>query len=63
MGEVELKIVPDRTLQEKYHLISKRDKASKIGISTRTIDRWVLQDKIKYTYLPNSKRKWFFKDK
>ncbi len=50
MGEVELK------------LITKKEKARELKVSIRTIDRWVLQDKIKYTYLPNSKRKWFFKE-
>lgn len=61
MGEVQLKITPVQSLQQKYNLINKKQKAKELGISIRTLLRWINKDKIKYTYIPGSTKRWFFK--
>lgn len=51
-------------------LISKKEKAEELGITTRTLDRWVESGKIDFYYLPDKSRKqsksgrhrrWFFR--
>ncbi len=40
-------------------LLTKEKKANELGISTRTLDRWLKSGKIEFIQITNSKRKWF----
>lgn len=43
----------------KTTLLNKKEKAMELGITTRTLDRQILADKVHYIKVGKSKRKWF----
>ena len=40
-------------------LKTKKEKAEELGISTKTLDRWVKTNKITFIKIKTSKRRWF----
>ena len=46
-------------MSKNKNLLTKKEKAQELGISYRTLDRWVKSEKIKYFMVNKSKRKWF----
>lgn len=40
-------------------LKTKKEKADELGISTKTLDRWVKENKITYIKVKTSSRRWF----
>jgi excisionase family DNA binding protein len=41
------------------NLLTKEEKAKEMGVSKRTIDRWIKKEKITVINVPKSKRRWF----
>ena len=46
------------------NLLSKKEKAQELGISYRTLDRWIKKGKVKdWITVRGSKHKWFLPEK
>jgi len=41
------------------NLLTKKEKASELGIHYRTLEKWIKKGKIEYLNIPNSKKKFF----
>ncbi len=50
-----------------FNLLTKEEKAKELGVSIRTMTRWIKKGKLDWMMLPTSQRRWYlpegYKDK
>lgn len=48
-----------KSLVKETNLLTKAEKAAELGISYKTLERWIKKGKISYIRVSKSKHKWF----